>query len=116
MNTSTLKNKIIEALNDSIELETKKETFLCFRTHLSMVLKDYPTTKPLEWRMLQSQKGEQAITSFGSYCIARTLKGIEISNTFPGYRTAPKQYAQTIEEAKDICQKDLKRRIAELLG
>ena len=56
MNTSTLKNKIIEALNDSIELETKKEIFLCFRTHLSIVLKDYPTTKPLEWRMLQSQK------------------------------------------------------------
>lgn len=71
--------------------------------------------KPLKWKKLQSQRGEQAITTFGSYCIARTLKGIEISNTFPGYRTAPKQYAKTVEEAKETCQKDLKRRIKELL-
>lgn len=116
MKKSALKNKLIEAFNESIDLESKREIFLCFRTHLSGVLKNYPTTKPLEWRMLQSQKGEQAITSFGSYCIARTFKGIEISNTFPGYRTAPKQYAKTVEEAKDICQKDLSRRISELLG
>ena len=116
MDKTSLKNNIIEALQDSIDLEDNSVSISYFESLLETVLEDYPTTKPLEWRMLQSQKGEQAITSFGSYCIARTLKGIEISNTFPGYRTAPKQYAQTVEEAKDICQKDLNRRIAELLG
>ena len=116
MNTKTLKSNIIDTLLDAIDSNDQTVSVAFFSALLDTVLEDYPTTKPLEWRMMQSQIGEQAITSFGSYCIARTLKGIEISNTFPGYRTAPKQYAQTVEEAKDICKKDLNRRISELLG
>lgn len=78
-------------------------------------MKNTITLKPLPWKTLKHSKGMQAITPFGSYCIAHTLKGFEVSNTFPGYRKAPKYFGTTVEEAKELCQQDFVKRLKEII-
>jgi hypothetical protein len=111
MNTTSLKEQIIAAANNSTEINGKNFCSHTFESIIDAVLESFSSVKPLPWKTLQYSKGLQAVTPFGSYCIAHTTKGIEISNTFPGYRKAPKQFATTIAEAKEMCQKDLAKRL-----